>query len=97
MVINVSNEDIIRITFTLENTGTVTTNYYIYFIFNSPGEPTITYPAFRQELTPGEIRTIDPTLAVENFVAGKDRSTRQLDEFCGGGAASGADKKSSGI
>ncbi len=74
MAINVSNGDIIRITFTLENTGTVTTNYYIYFIFDSPGQPTITYPALRQQLTPGEIKTIPPTLALANFVEGNTYS-----------------------
>lgn len=81
MAINVVNGDTIRIAFTLENNGIVTTNYYIYFLFDSWDAPTILYPPLRQELTAGEIKTISPILTLENFVSGATYSLTVFVEY----------------
>ena len=76
--LQVSNGDQIIITFNLKNTGSITTNYYNYFVFETPGEFFIIYGPLRQELTPGETKTISEILTLSGFIIGKTYSLSVL-------------------
>ncbi len=67
--ITVVNGDVIRVSFTLENTGPITTDYYIYLYFDEAtfDVPRITYGPFRNQLTVGEVKLVSQDLYLSGF------------------------------